>query len=153
MGSRGPAPKTTPLSRPNDEARKRASFTQISADGQVRGPDLPDGVGWHPMTARWWQTWRVSAQSQTFTPTDWDFLLDTALLHSEYWSGENPGAAGELRIRVAKFGATVEDRLRLRLEAVGPDEDGAKPEQAKPARRQTDARRRRLLKAVKDDSE
>lgn len=60
------------------------------------------------------------------TGTDWDFLLDTALLHAELWSG-NRSVAAELRLRVAKFGATPEDRARLRIQ-VG---DGEKPPTAK----------------------
>lgn len=153
MAGRGPAPKATPLARPNDEARKRQDFEQIRADGQLRGPELPGSVDWHPMTVKWWDTWRLSAQAQTFAPTDWDFLLDTAMLHTAYWLG-SVAVASELRLRVSKFGATVEDRMRLRVQAAGPDPDHAagKPSSAKPAgRRPTDARRRRLLKAVKDD--
>jgi hypothetical protein len=53
--------------------------------------------------------------SQTFTTTDWDFLLDTAVLHNDLWSGKTAVAA-ELRLRVAKFGASPEDRLRLKVE-------------------------------------
>jgi len=70
---------------------------------------------WHDRTVAWWATWRRSPLAQTFTATDWDFLLDTALLHNELWSG-NPGVAGELRLRVAKFGASPEDRLRLKVD-------------------------------------
>jgi hypothetical protein len=80
----------------------------------ARGPELPEGT-WHERTVAWWAPWRNSAQAQTFTDTDWSFLLDTALLHNELWAG-NPGVAGELRLRVAKFGASPEDRLRLKLE-------------------------------------
>lgn len=158
MAGRGPAPKATPLSRANDEARKKSQFEQIRADGVRRGPDLPELLGefdWHPATVRWWETWRLSPQSQTFTQTDWDFLLDTALLHTLYWHGD-PKVASELRLRVAKVGATLEDRMRLRVEAVGPDPDHAAGRQSKtkpkPVRK-TDARRRRLLKAVKDDDQ
>lgn len=113
MPGRGPAPKRE-RSRPNDTARREAEFTRVADDGQLRGPELPD-MTWHPRTAAWWDTWRRSPMSQTFTATDWDFLLDTALLHNELWAG-NPGVAAELRLRVAKFGASPEDRLRLKVE-------------------------------------
>jgi hypothetical protein len=52
--------------------------------------------------------------AQTFTEADWDFLLDTALLHSEMWNGETKLAA-EIRLRVSAFGSTPEARLRLKL--------------------------------------
>ena len=51
----------------------------------------------------------------SFTADDWSFLLDTALLHRAVWMGDVKAAA-ELRLRVAKFGATPEDRLRLRVQ-------------------------------------
>jgi hypothetical protein len=113
MPGRGPVPQRE-RSRPNDTARREAEFVKVSDDGQLRGPSLPDGV-WHERTAQWWDTWRCSPLSQTFTATDWAFLLDTALLHNELWAG-NTGVAAELRLRVAKFGATPEDRLRLKVE-------------------------------------
>ena len=148
MAGRGPAPKSAPLSRANDEARKRAGVTSLTADGVTRGPDLPESFAWHPRTVAWWRTWRVSAMAQRFTGTDWDFLLDTAVLHSQFWDGDT-AVGPELRLRVSKFGATIEDRLRLRVEAAG---DAAK-QAPKPAGkdRATAARRHRLLKAVGDD--
>lgn len=113
MAGRGPAPK-------NPAARRRRNAdpvpTQVVVeDDEVRGPDLPDEFEWPSATVRWWETWRRSAQAQTFTATDWEFLLDTALLHASFWSGE-AGVGAELRLRVAKFGATPEDRARLRLQ-------------------------------------
>ena len=53
--------------------------------------------------------------------TDWDFLEDTALLHHGVWNGgrvsiaQQTNALAEIRQRVAKFGATLEDRLKLRI--------------------------------------
>lgn len=59
--------------------------------------------------------------------------MDTALLHAELWSG-NGAVASELRLRVAKFGATPEDRARLRMSIEDP----------KPAARATGARYQHL---------
>jgi hypothetical protein len=94
----------------------------VAADGELRGPELPDCLeaGWPAPTRSWWETWRGSAQASTFTATDWDFLLDTALLHARFWMGDQSVAA-ELRLRVAKFGATPEDRMRLRLSIGEPE--------------------------------
>lgn len=55
-----------------------------------------------------------------FTGTDWDFLLDTALMHHTMWSKQRWEFAAELRLRAAKFGATPEDRMRLRMEVEAP---------------------------------
>lgn len=112
MAGRGPAPKD-----PAKRRRRNADpipTTELSEDGQLRGPELPAGFSWPAPTRAWWQTWRESPQAQALTRTDWDFLLDTALLHAELWSG-NGAVAAELRLRVAKFGATPEDRARLRM--------------------------------------
>jgi hypothetical protein len=127
MGDRGPAPK--------DSARRRrtnsdaATSLPLAADGRVRGPQLPkdvlpNGEVWHSQTAKWWANWRRSAQATTFTATDWDFLVDTALMHHTMWSKGRWEFAAEIRLRVAKFGATAEDRQRLRMSLEGPDRAG-----------------------------
>lgn len=140
MAGRGPAPKDP------SEVRRRnrpERLTVLETDGQVHGPDLPDGVDWPDVTRDWWDTWRRSAQAQTFTETDWSFLLDTAVLHMDFWDG-NRAVAPELRLRAAKFGATPEDRARLKI-AVG------EPSDKKPAQRTRSAgRKERLLQAVSD---
>ena len=143
MAGRGPAPKD-----PEQRRRRNADPVPtkvVRPDDELRGPELPDGVDWPAQTLAWWQTWRSSPQAQSFTTTDWGFLLDTALLHAELWSG-NASVASELRLRVAKFGATPEDRARLRIQVEEP-----KAEAAAVARRPGAAsRRRRLLKVVAD---
>jgi hypothetical protein len=143
MAGHGPAP-----SDPDGRRRRNAapSLTVIEADGASYGPDLPVGTEWPDVTRDWWETWRQSAQASTFTDTDWSFLLDTAVLHMEFWDG-NMAVASELRLRVAKFGATPEDRARLRIEVAG---QGPKSE---PRKREPAARTRRdgILRAVGDD--
>jgi hypothetical protein len=72
------------------------------------------------MTLLWWKTWRESAQAQTFTDTDWAFLIDTALMHHSMWDKGQWTLAAEVRLRAAKFGATPEDRARLKLKVDDP---------------------------------
>jgi hypothetical protein len=62
------------------------------------------------------------------------------MLHQEFWSG-SLSVAGELRLRVAKFGATPEDRMRLRLQ-VTAENDAVK------ASRPVDSDRKARLVAV-----
>lgn len=102
------------------------SSTYKDEDGNVITEWSP--YSWADITVEWWQMWAESALARDFTSTDWSELRDTALLHSEYWKG-NFKLAGELRLRTAKFGATPEDRLRLRIqfaEAVGAEVDTAR---------------------------
>lgn len=160
MPGRGPAPKHQRV-RPNDQARRDAETTVRVDDGLVRGPDLPPmpmlviGFGedatpmfeWPSQTVAWWETWRRSPLTQGWGATDWDFLLDTALLHARLWLGDSRVAA-ELRLRVAKFGATPEDRMRLREVVAVSTSDSPAPAPAPAA----PARRDRILKAVGDGS-
>jgi hypothetical protein len=144
MPGRGPAPK------PQAERRRRniePAPTVVVADGEKHGPALPVGWEWPEETIQWWDTWRSSAQAALFNGTDWSFLTDSAVLHAALWAG-NLSVAGELRLRVAKFGATPEDRARLRMEI----SDGAKlkPPTSPLQHKAAEDRRARLLKAVRD---
>lgn len=127
MAGPGMAPKAR-RADPSADRKRQAEFRHLEADGQWRGPELPDGVlpsgeDWHPRTRAWWRTWRESAQATTFTTTDWDFLLDTALMHHTMWTKGRWEFAGEIRLRAAKFGATPEDRMRLKLKVDTPGEE------------------------------
>lgn len=144
MAGRGPAPKD-----PAERRRRNAepTLTVVTASDEPMGPTLPANIDWPDQTMDWWDTWRTSAQASTFTATDWAFLLDTAVLHMAFWDGDR-SAASELRLRVAKFGATPEDRARLRI-SVGKPETPAKT----PAKKTTASRTRKaaILKAVSGD--
>ncbi|MGW1553654.1 phage terminase small subunit [Streptomyces sp. NPDC002346] len=135
MAGRGPAPKD-----PSKRRRRNAADpeTVIVPDDELRGPELPEGVlgvntktgeltEWHPMTLLWWNEWRTSPQAQTFTGTDWSFLVDTALMHHAMWEKGQWTLAAEVRLRAAKFGATPEDRARLKLKV---DDPTARPQTA-----------------------
>lgn len=131
MAGRGPAPKAE-HARERDTARRNADQT-LPDDGVIRGPELPAdvlGEPWHPQTLRWWNTWRSSPQAQTFLQTDWDFLLDTALMHHTMWAKGRWEFAAELRLRAAKFGATPEDRARLRMKVTDPDKPATSSKEA-----------------------
>lgn len=137
MAGRGPAPK-------QQRARSRATPErtnladphrplQLVVSGSKLGPNLPsgravlpEGSDWHPLTKKWWEHWRTSPQaSRMLSDPDWDFLLDTALMHHIMWTKGRWEFASEIRIRVAKFGATVEDRLRLKAEIEVPEQTPA----------------------------
>jgi hypothetical protein len=120
MPGRGFAPGREKDPSQRRRRNKSAPVTVLVADGKVYGPELPDSYDWPDATLKWWQTWRTSAQASRFTETDWSFLIDTAVLHAEFWLG-NRSVAGELRLRAAKFGATPEDRARLKIVVGDPD--------------------------------
>ncbi|WP_208092421.1 hypothetical protein [Blastococcus xanthinilyticus] len=91
----------------------------------ARQPALPRDVDWHPRTRAWWRDWKSWPLAHTFTASDWSFLLDTALMHHRMWSEGEMKWAAEIRLRVAKYGSTPEDRQRLRIQFTDPGEDGA----------------------------
>lgn len=126
MAGRGPAPKD-----PSKRARRNADpvphrVIEVTPSPQPQLPDVSfprlteDGdtvwetFVWPEITREWWAMWAAHPLAAEFTPTDWSELRDTALLHARFWTGETR-LASELRLRVAKFGATPEDRARLRI--------------------------------------
>lgn len=131
MAGRGPQPKD-----PDKRARRNVGpdMRVITAE-PVAQPPLPvfdvqvevDGTMtsqefvWPERTRQWWQMWADSPLSDDFTSTDWSELLDTAVLHARLWAGDIK-VAGELRLRTAKYGATPEDRARLRIQFAHADE-------------------------------
>ena len=122
MAGRGPAPKD-----PRKRARRNADPVGATVIEFVRAeqPDLPVDVDWPEQTRAWWAMWAASPLAEHFMVTDWSFLLDTALLHAAVWGSGDFTKLPELRVRVAKFGATPEDRARLRIQfAEADDADG-----------------------------
>jgi hypothetical protein len=75
---------------------------------------MPNGDLWPEVTREWWAMWGADRLTDDLRATDWSDLLDTAVLHALLWSGDVK-VAGELRLRVAKHGATAGDRARLRI--------------------------------------
>lgn len=154
MAGRGPQPKD-----PDKRVRRNRdpqALRIITAD-PVTQPALPefdvqvevDGAltsqsfHWPERTRDWWRMWAESPLSAEFTSTDWSELLDTAFIHARFWNGDVKVAA-EMRLRVAKFGATPEDRARLRIQFAQADEADLK--RKPPA--STTKRERGPLKAV-----
>lgn len=123
---------------PKENPARRNKHTEITLDRRdnvLLGPDLSWTIDWHPKTREWWDSWRASPQAAMFEQTDWEELENTALIHHNIWNSPKISVAqlsaglAELRQRVAKFGATYEDRLKLRIKFADTSirEDQAKP--------------------------
>lgn len=142
MAGRGPAPK--PPERRARGSRSDPVPLRVIQVEPIEQPSLPDfdiqveaggelvsrRFAWPARTREWWQMWADSPLSADFTSTDWSELLDTAILHARLWSGDHR-VAPELRLRTAKYGATPEDRARLRIQFAQADE--ADQKRTKPA--------------------
>lgn len=124
----------------DEEARQRRNApifdkTQVRWDGVTRGPSLPrlEDIKWSDRTKAWWKTWRQSPQAMVMHDTDWETMLEAALLHNRFWDPDCPDTArnaiaAELRRRVAAFGATFEDRMKLRMSVNTPHSEQATEE-------------------------
>jgi hypothetical protein len=110
----GPAPKD-----PRDRARQNAPsipWRIIDTPPSLQPPlpaTTPDGSEWSVRTRPWWAMWGSNRRAVDYHSTDWAMLLETAVLHARFWLGDT-SVAGELRLRVAKHGATPLDRARCR---------------------------------------
>lgn len=117
-GGKGPPPK-----HPDQRARtnKDPGPLRVIAAAPVRvpleppGDLLPDGVGWHPATLRWWRSWAESPLAETLLEVDWHELAIAAVLHHKLFAEGFLSVVPELRLRMAAFGATPADRARLRI--------------------------------------
>lgn len=94
-------------------------------------PRLPSKFAKNADAKRWWTTWTKSPQAALLGSTDWQVLLDTLPLVVAYYGGELRHGA-EIRQRMSKFGATPEDRARLRIQFGQADEIDRKRPAAKP---------------------
>lgn len=148
MAGRGPAPK--PASQRARTNSDPMGVRVVKAE-PVPAPDLPEtmpgGDPWPVETVTWWEHWRNDPLAAEFRTSDWDELLTAALLHGRVWSGEVKYAA-ELRLRVAKFGATQEDRARLRITYAHADEADDKVARRRAATDQPVKSRYQGLRAV-----
>lgn len=126
-------PKENPARR-----NKNQELVLDRRDGTLIGPELSWTIDWNHKTREWWDTWRRSEIAPMLEDTDWEELENTALLHHNIWStgkvsvAQMSAALAEIRQRVAKFGGTYEDRLKLRIKFADASikEDAANPIQS-----------------------
>lgn len=146
MAGRGPAPKPAEKRARRNKDPVALRIVESDPVAQPPLPELmPNGEPWPSRTVEWWEMWGDDPLADDFRPTDWSELMDCAVIHGAYWSGELK-LAGELRLRTAKFGATQEDRARLRIQYAAADEADEKRRHSKPG---ADVRGRyKALKAV-----
>lgn len=74
-------------------------------------------------TAEWWAGVSTMPHCVLWSESDWQFALDTALLHAEFDRGEVKLAA-ELRMREKVMGTTMDARRDLRIRYVSPTDAG-----------------------------
>lgn len=158
MGGRGPQPKdpdkrvrankdpigSTVLRFEESEQPELPEFdVQVEQDGEI----VSRKFDWPESTRRWWRMLGEAPQAEHLGSTDWSFLLDTALLHAAVWGRGEMKYLPELRLRVAKIGATPEDRARLRMQFAQADEADSKRDTSGASARE----RRGQIRVIKPD--
>ena len=117
MAGRGAAPKDADQVT-KAQAAKAKNQIRVVVDETAPPPKLPrympDGDVWPKQTLIWWRSWTKNPLTEDYRESDWLDLLDCATIHGRLWRGEG-SAAPELRLRMARHGATREDRARLRI--------------------------------------
>jgi hypothetical protein len=68
-------------------------------------PDtLPDGTPWAPQTIKWFEAWRESPMTNKWDGPQWQYMFDTAMVHTSIWAYNNLSLLAELRIRETQMG-------------------------------------------------
>ncbi|OLZ74254.1 hypothetical protein AV521_00735 [Streptomyces sp. IMTB 2501] len=108
---RGPAPNSNAVRRNKDHALGEKKLSGQSGEGR----ELPKALGISTAGAkRFWKTWSSAPQTEDWMETDWAELEIVTKLVDAFYLGDMK-YAGEIRQRVGKWGATTEDRARLRM--------------------------------------
>ncbi|GAA4071261.1 hypothetical protein [Streptomyces hundungensis] len=108
---RGPAPNPNARRRNTDHALGEHGLSLSCGEGRA----LPKSLGVETGGAkRFWRTWAAAPQTEHWLETDWAELELTTRLVDAFYQG-NVRLAGEIRQRVGRWGATTEDRARLRM--------------------------------------
>ena len=121
MAGHGPPPK--PAGQRQRNRPEPSVGTAIA--GVVPAPPMTkrvDGTDYPEVVATWWHTWSTSPQSAFFMATDWARLVDLAPVVEHYWAGFNLDDLKEMRLQEGLLGATITDRLRLRMTIKDPTE-------------------------------
>lgn len=106
---------------PSGRKRRRNADTfegqgvTVTADAEMRGPELPSAEGYLPQTVAWYETWRRAPQAAAFVGTDWQRLAMLAALVDEFFAQPSVKLLGEIRLNEGLLGATHVDRLRARI--------------------------------------
>lgn len=125
MAGRGAAPKAAGQQANSAAAKREKNKIRTVTDEPCEAPDfpefMPDGSEWPDHTIFWWDSWSQNPLTSDYRMSDWLDLLDCASIHGRLWQGDYKAAA-ELRLRMARHGATREDRARLRIVFATADE-------------------------------
>ncbi len=72
-------------------------------------PNLPeDGFEFCPATREWFEAWRSSRATDDWDDRQWQYMFDTAIVHSLVYGSYDFHWLGELRTRLTQMGLYFE---------------------------------------------
>lgn len=72
-------------------------------------PTLPEATDWPKETVEWFEAWRSNRCSDHWDDRQWQYVMDTAIVHALVYGSNDFGALAELHKRLAFMGLTFED--------------------------------------------
>ena len=75
---------------------------------QPEKPTLPEDSEWADETIAWFNAWRNSPRTDGWDACQWQYMFDTALVHSLIYGANEFSFLGELRGRLNYLGLTFE---------------------------------------------
>lgn len=128
------------LKDPSVRARRNKSTTRrtLSDDHDVKAPELPEGVEWHPLTRRWWADLWASPMAPEYQSADLSGMFRVAMLQNDFWMAGTPKERAEIQVRLEKadadFGTNPLARRRLEWQIQSSEEAKARgSKRSKPA--------------------
>jgi hypothetical protein len=119
--------KPKPPGQAVNRAKPAHEWTEVPDVLHSGGPKLPTrttlGLPMPAATKRWWAAVSTMPHCKLWTPSDWSFALDTALVAAQFHAGDLKQAT-ELRNRERVLGTTVDFRRDLRIRYVPAAPEG-----------------------------
>lgn len=72
-------------------------------------PTLPTDTDWPAETVTWFNAWRDDRCSDRWDERQWQYVMDTAIVHALMYGSNDFGALAELDKRLRFMGLTFED--------------------------------------------
>lgn len=76
----------------------------------MKKPTLPDTIDWPDETIKWFDTWRNSPRTDGWDELQWQYLIESAVVHAEVFASGNTSMLGELHRRESYMGVTFDQK-------------------------------------------
>lgn len=126
------------LKDPSVRARRNKSATRrtLSEEHDVKAPELPKGIEWHPLTERWWADLWASPMAPEYQSADLSGMFRVAMLQNDFWMAGTPKERAEIQVRLEKadadFGTNPLARRRLEWQIQSSEEAKARGSKRNP---------------------